>query len=68
LSDGKDSFHPAVALFAGGTLGALSPQHAEAQDSFRVVVGGGKKILQKAMEFKTCLLIIETIQNLYLSL
>jgi hypothetical protein len=40
LSDGKDSFHPAVALFTGGTLGALSPQHAKAQDSFRVIVGG----------------------------
>jgi len=40
LSDRQDSFHPAVALFTGGTLGALSPQHAEAQDSFRVVVGG----------------------------
>jgi hypothetical protein len=39
LSDGKNSFHPAVALFTGGTLGALSPQHAEAQDSFCVVVG-----------------------------
>jgi hypothetical protein len=40
----KDSFDPAVALFAGGTLGALSPQHAEAQDSFRVVVGGGNAL------------------------
>ena len=41
LSDGQDSLDPAVALFTGGTLGALSPQDAEAQDSFRVIVGGG---------------------------
>jgi len=26
LSDRKNSLHPAVALFTGGTLGALSPQ------------------------------------------
>jgi hypothetical protein len=26
LPDGKNSFHPAVALFTGGTLRALSPQ------------------------------------------
>jgi hypothetical protein len=45
LSDGKNSLHPAVALFTGGTLGALSPQHAKAQDSFRVVVGGGNALL-----------------------
>ena len=44
LSDGKNSFYPAVALFTGGTLGALSPQHAKAQDSFRVVVGGGNAL------------------------
>ena len=44
LSDGKNPFHPAVALFTGGTLGALSPQDAEAQDSFRVIVGGGNAL------------------------
>ena len=44
LSDGQDSFNPAIALFAGGTLGVLSPKHAEAQDSFSVVVGGGNAL------------------------
>ena len=47
FSDGQDSFHPAVAFFAGGTLGALLPQHAEAQDSFCVIVGGGKPPFSK---------------------
>jgi hypothetical protein len=47
LSDGKYSLHPAVTLFTDGTLGALSPQHAEAQDSFRVVVVGNHHPLKK---------------------
>ena len=38
LSDGQDPFHPAVALFTCGTLGSLSPMHAEELPQIRCFI------------------------------